>query len=372
MKIKLICSNINKVGGPIKQINAKPIFQALFAAILFGVSAPLSKLLLDEIAPIPLAAFLYLGSGIGSLGLLITLKQKSNSRVLHPKFNNSEFPWLIGAIATGGVAAPIVLLLGLKQTPASTASILLNFESVATALIAFIAFKEPINRRVLAAISVITLASIFLSWTIGQWGLSMGALGIIGACFLWGMDNNFTRKISENDPRYIVTVKGLSAGCFSLLLGLFLRIPLPDITNILKALVIGSVSYGLSIQFFILAMRNLGAARTSAIFGIAPIFGLALSIILLGEKPQTLFWIALPMMMIGAWLMITENHEHNHVHEAVSHIHEHRHTDIHHNHPHSESEPIYNGNHSHFHDHSKLKHTHEHTPDSLHLHKHTD
>ncbi|MDP2966498.1 MAG: DMT family transporter [Pelolinea sp.] len=245
----MFCSNINWVGGTIKQNTTKPIFQALFAALLFGVSAPLSKLLLDEIAPIPLAALLYLGSGIGSLGLLITLKQKSNSLILRPKFKLSDFPWLIGAIAAGGVAAPIVLLFGLRQTPASTASVLLNFESVATALIAFFAFKEPISHCILAAISIITLAGILLSWTTGQWVVSVGALGIISACFLWGMDNNFTRKISENDPRFIVTIKGLASGSFSLLLGLFLRISLPSISNILIALALGSVSYGLSIQF---------------------------------------------------------------------------------------------------------------------------
>jgi drug/metabolite transporter (DMT)-like permease len=278
----------------------------------------------------------------------------------------------MGAIAAGGIAAPIVLLFGLRQTPASTASILLNFESAATALIAFIAFKEPISRRILAAISVITLAGILLSWAPGQWGVSLGALGIIGACFLWGVDNNFTRKISENDPRFIVAVKGLLAGSFSLLLGLILGNPLPNISNILIAIALGSVSYGLSIQFFILALRELGAARTSAIFGIAPVFGLILSIIILNEKPQTLFWIVLPMMMVGAWIMISENHEHNHIHEAVSHFHEHHHPDIHHAHPHPEGELLSNANHSHFHDHSQIEHTHEHTPDSIHLHKHTD
>ena len=237
-------------------------------------------------------------------------------------------------------------------------------------MIAFAAFKEPISRRIFAALSVITLAGILLSWIPGQWGLSVGALGIIGACFLWGADNNFTRKISENDPRLIVSVKGLAAGSFSLLLGLFLGNPLPNFEKILVALALGSVSYGLSIQFFILALREMGATRTSAIFGTAPIFGLTLSIIMLREKPFTLFWVALPMMLIGAWIMISENHEHNHLHEAVSHNHEHHHPDTHHEHSHFGNEPINNGHHSHLHDHSQMKHTHEHTLDSLHLHKH--
>ena len=345
---------------------------ALAAAFLFGLSAPLSKLLLNEIAPIPLAAFLYLGSGIGSFVLLFLLKPKGSRLVNRSKINNSDFPWLVGAIAAGGIAAPIVLLFSLRQTPASTASVLLNFESAATALIAFIAFKEPLNRRILAAITVITLAGILLSWTAGQWGVSLGALGIIGACFLWGADNNFTRKISENDPRLIVTAKGLAAGSFSLILAIILGNPLPDITKVLIAMALGFVSYGLSIQFFILSLRDLGAARTSAIFGIAPIFGLILSIIILNEKPQLLFWVSLPLMMTGAWIMISENHEHNHMHEAVSHIHEHRHPDIHHEHLHSEGELLNNGNHSHFHNHTQLEHTHGHTPDALHLHRHPD
>ena len=309
---------------------------------------------------------------MGSFVLLAALKQKNKNLSTRPKFSKSDLPWLIGAIAAGGVAAPIVLLFGLRQTPASTASILLNFESVATALIAFIAFKEPISRRILSALLVITLAGILLSWTPGQWGMSVGALGIIGACFLWGMDNNFTRKISENDPRLIVTIKGLAAGAFSLLLGLFLGNPLPNIVKILIALALGSVSYGLSIQFFILALRELGAARTSAIFGTAPIFGLILSLILFKEKPQTFFWVAFPMMVIGTWVMISENHVHSHIHEAAHHIHEHQHPDVHHTHDHSDGEPMKNGKHTHFHEHNYIEHTHQHTPGSTHLHEHTD
>ena len=294
---------------------------------------------------------------------MFALKPNNNNHSAQPKFQRSDVPWLIGAIIAGGIAAPIVLLFGLRQTPASTASILLNFESVATVLIAFAVFKEPVNRQILTALALITLAGILLSWTPGQWGLSLGAVGIIGACFLWGADNNFTRMISENDPRLIVAIKGMAAGSFSLLLALILGNPLPNTLQIVIALALGSVSYGLSIQFFILALRELGAARTSALFGTAPIFGVILSILILKEKPQFLFWAALPMMMLGAWLMILEDQGHHHVHEAVSHTHEHTHPDIHHDHAHAGDESLNAGAHSHPHSHDRMEHSHKHDPD---------
>ncbi len=264
-----------------------------------------------------------------------------------------------------------MLLLGLDQTPASTASLLLNFESVATTLIAILIFKEAVDRRVVWAVGLVTMASILLSWTGGRWGFSLGALGIMAACFLWGLDNNFTRQISARNPLIIVAIKGLGAGTFSLLLALILGKPLPDWAMIAPAMLVGVVSYGLSIQFFILALRGLGAARTGAFFATAPFVGTTLSLIFLSEKPQTLFWVSVPLMLFGAWLMLSENHQHRHVHEFLAHSHAHQHDEDHHGHQHDQSrDPESGEKHSHLHEHTRLVHEHPHNPDLHHRHVH--
>ncbi|HEX7541136.1 MAG TPA: EamA family transporter [Anaerolineales bacterium] len=347
-----------------------PALQALFAAVLFGASAPLSKLLLGEVQPVPLAAFLYLGSGTGAFLMLLFQRLRSGGRTVDAHLSRGDLPWLGGALLAGGIGAPIILLLGLERTPASTASLLLNFEGVATTLIAVSFFKESIDRRIAWAIGLVTLASVLLTWTGGNWGISLGALGIVGACFLWGLDNNFTRHISAKNPLIIVGVKGLGAGTFSLVLCLLINQKIPALNIVLLAMLLGSISYGISIQLFIVAMRSMGAARTSTMFGIAPIVGVVLSLVLLREKPQTMFWAALPVMLAGAWLMLTENHSHQHIHESLEHNHRHSHLDEHHIHVCQEDVPLVNGSHTHEHRHESLEHEHAHTPDLHHRHKH--
>lgn len=344
------------------------LFQALLAALLFGASAPLSKFLLGELEPIPLAAFLYLGSGIGLLGIKFIQSINRNGLTREAHIKPPDYRWLAGAILAGGVAAPIVLLISLKNTPASTASLLLSFEGVATTLVAYFAFKESISRRAWWAIALITLGSIFLSINLDDaWGFSLGALGIIAACILWGLDNNFTRNISSKDPLIIVTVKGLGAGSFSLGLAVFLGIKLPGWETVLSAMLLGSLSYGLSIVLFIHAMRGLGAARTSALFGVAPISGMVLSMIMFQEMPTWLFVAAIPLMLLGALLLVNEQHEHHHVHETAIHEHAHRHDDDHHLHCHDCDEAL---RHSHPHQHDELAHSHQHLPDLDHRHVH--
>ena len=344
------------------------LVQALVAAFLFGASAPFAKLLLGEIEPIPLAAFLYLGSGLGLLGIKVIQYFNRKGMNSEAQIKLPDYPWLAGAILAGGVAAPIILLISLKNTPASTASLLLSFEGVATTLVAFFAFKEAISRRAWWAISLITLASIFLSINLSSgWGFSPGALGIIAACVLWGVDNNFTRHISAKDPLIIVTIKGLCAGSFSLGLALFLGIKLPGWETVLSAMLLGSLSYGLSIVLFIHAMRGLGAARTSALFGAAPISGMLLSMILFQEMPSWLFLIAIPIMLQGTLLLVNEQHEHHHVHEKTVHEHSHKHDDDHHQHCHDCDEAL---KHSHPHQHDELAHRHHHLPDLNHRHVH--
>lgn len=350
--------------------SSSPIYQVLLAAALFGVSAPFSKLLLGEIDPLPLAALLYMGSGAGAWSLLLAQRVFRKGKTIEANITRTDFPWLLGAMLAGGIGAPILLLWGLNQTPASTTSLLLNFEGVATTLIAIYAFKEAVDRRILWAMALITLASILLSWKGGAWGLSSGALGVIGACFLWGVDNNLTRHISAKDPLVIVGVKGMGAGVFSLVLTIVFNKPLPGVGNTALAVLLGAVSYGLSIQFFILALRGLGAARAGTLFGIAPFIGALLSLALLRETPQMFFWAALPVMLAGAWLMLTENHAHHHLHVAWEHCHAHAHPDEHHEHICPENAPLVNSTHAHPHIHAELAHSHAHAPDLHHRHKH--
>ena len=346
------------------------ILQALLAAALFGASAPLSKLLLDGFSAIPLAAFLYLGSGIGSGLMLLLQRSNRKGRGSEAGLSKKDTPWLIGALLAGGVAAPIFLLLGLDKTPASTASLLLNFEAAATTLIAILVFKEAVDRRIWWAVGLITLASILLSWVGGNWGFSLAALGILGACLLWGLDNNLTRHISARNPLLIVGIKGLGAGGFNLALAFSLGIPLPGWKLIGLALVVGAVCYGLSIQLFILALRSLGAARTGALFGIAPFIGAALSFLIFPASPGLLFWLALPAMAAGAWLMLTERHHHAHIHLMTGHDHAHAHPDEHHQHQHEDGTLLLNGKHAHSHIHEELEHAHPHNPDIHHRHDH--
>jgi drug/metabolite transporter (DMT)-like permease len=348
-----------------KSSNLPFVLQALTAAVFFGASAPIAKLLLgDDIAPIYLAAFLYLGSGTGTF--LTRLTQRIRTKDSEADIKSADIKWLAGAIISGGILAPIILMISLQNTPASTASLLLNFEGVGTTVIALLFFKEAIGRRAWAAIIVITLASIFLSTNFNEgFGISFGALGIILACVLWGLDNNFTRNISGKDPLAIVAWKGLVAGTFSFFLAFFLGNQLPSLSIILYTLLLGFISYGLSTMLFIRSMRGLGAARTSALYGTAPLAGVLLSIVIFGELPSFFFIIAAILMIGGAWLLINENHEHTHSHTAMIHEHSHSHDA---SHAHDDSKGV----HSHEHEHPAEEHEHDHMPDIHHRHGHEE
>jgi len=289
------------------------------------------------------------------------------SKDVEADIRRTDIGWLAGAIISGGILAPIVLMISLQNTSASTASLLLNFEGVGTTLIALIFFKEAISRPAWTAILVITLASIFISTDFKSgFGLSLGALGIILACFLWGLDNNFTRNISGKDPLAIVAWKGLVAGTFSFSIAWFLGDPFPALRTIFGTLILGFVSYGLSTMLFIRSLRGLGAARTSALYGTAPLAGVILSIILFSEFPSFLFILAAILMIGGALLLINENHAHSHVHTAIFHEHSHRHGDL--GHAHDEVDGV----HSHEHEHVAEEHEHDHLPDIHHRHGHEE
>ena len=344
------------------------IFFALLAAILFGASAPLNKLYLASIEPIAMASFLYLGSGMMMAAIKGLQSLKILRRENQGKWEKNEIPFLAGAILSGGVAAPILLLFSLRTTPASTSSLLLNFEVAATSLIAVFLFREKINRQVVYTILFVTAASILLSLEgQGQWGFSIGALGILGACFLWGFDNNFTKKIASKDAITIVFIKGLSAGVFSFILSRLAGEPLPAVNMALTAMMIGAVCYGLSILLFILAMRGLGAARTSALFGTSPVAGVLISFILFNEAINVKFVAAFLFVLTGILLLSNEKHTHIHAHERMTHTHLHRHDDGHHDHQHS-NHGASQFLHSHPHSHEPIIHEHEHTHTGDHKH----
>lgn len=350
--------------------NLYPKLQALLAAVLFGVSAPLSKLLLNDVEPVLLAALLYLGCGFGLLFAGMIKKKIVKQSEKEASLAKKDVPWLAGAVLSGGVAAPIILMLSLKNTPAATASLLLNFEAVATSIIAAAAFKEALGKRVWTAVALITLASIALTWdSSGSWGFSAGAAGVMLACFFWGVDNNFTRNISAKNPLTIVTVKGIVAGTVSLVIALSAGNGIPGPVIIVAALVLGFFSYGTSIVLFILSMRCLGAARASAFFGSAPFVGALVSLLLFIEWPGVNFIISIPIMIAGAFLILKEKHSHAHRHEGVAHEHRHSHDDGHHTHTHEGGQP---GEHSHLHVHEEIVHTHPHTPDTFHRHTHRE
>jgi drug/metabolite transporter (DMT)-like permease len=345
-------------------------FTALLAAALFGATTPLAKALLGTLSPFMVAGLFYLGSGVG---LAITIafrhaKQTTSERANEGKLHLRELPWLIGAIVMGGVAGPALLMLGLNATPAATSSLLLNLEGVFTALIAWLVFRENVDRYVFLGMLAIVAGGVALSWQPDAARLPLGALLIAGACASWAVDNNLTRKVSTNDAMVIACLKGLVAGSANFIIALLLGAKVPHVTTMLAAMLTGFAGYGISLVLFVLALRNLGSARTGAYFSVAPLFGVTLSLILWPELPPLLFWVAAALMAFGVWLHVRERHEHPHTHEMLDHNHPHRH-DEHHQHEHDFA---WDGNepHTHMHRHMPITHTHAHFPDIHHRHSH--
>jgi drug/metabolite transporter (DMT)-like permease len=309
-----------------------PALYPLGAAVLFGASTPFAKLLLTDLEPLPLAAFLYLGSGLGILPFLLIRDPARTEKRLRRK----DLPWLLGAIAAGGILAPVALLYGLDQTPASTASLLLNFEVVATALFAVLLFREEITRRVSGAILILVMGSVLLSWNGGAFGFSLGALGVVLATVLWGVDNNLTCVIAGRDPLIIATLKGFIAGGVLAVAMIAFSLPPPDIFSLVLALLLGFISYGLSTILFVLSLRSMGSTRTSTYFSIAPFVGAVISLAIFPQIPSILFLGAVLLMLIGVVLLARETHIHLHQHFRILHEHPHRRDDRYHQHPHEE------------------------------------
>ena len=341
---------------------------ALLAAALFGASTPLAKALIGEVAPLVLAGLLYLGSGVGLL-IWLAARKLAGTPGSEAPLAKPDLPWLAGSVLAGGVAGPALFLYGLAATDAASASLLLNLESVLTAALAWIVFRENVDTRVFLGMVAIVAGGAVLSWpqSAERAGLA-GPLLIAAACFAWALDNNLTRRISGGDPVVIAAAKGLFAGASTLALGLAYGGVLPGAATSLAAAAVGLVGYGISLVLFILALRDLGAARTGAYFSVAPFFGAALALALFGAPAGLAFWAAGALMALGVWLHLTERHVHEHVHEATEHEHRHAH-DEHHRHAHDFTwdgrEP-----HSHRHRHERLAHRHPHFPDTHHRHAH--
>ncbi|KQY22952.1 hypothetical protein ASD16_10125 [Cellulomonas sp. Root485] len=337
---------------------------ALLAAVLFGASAPLAKLLLGEVSPWLLAGLLYVGAG---LGMWVWRLARRAPRV---RLARHEVPWLVGAVAAGGIAGPVLLMFGLASMPASGASLLLNAEGVLTAVIAWVVFREPAGRRVVLGMAAIVAGAVVIAVPTAQAQVTSvwPALAVVGACACWALDNNLTRKVSLTDATWLVAVKGSVAGPTNLILALVLGAQLPSLRATGAALVLGFVAYGLSLVLFIVGLRHVGTARAGAYFSVAPFFGAVLAVAL-GDAVTWQLLVAGALMAVGTWLHLSEEHGHEHTHHAVTHDHWHTHDDGHHDHEHGEL--VAPGvRHRHVHTHEVVTHTHEHYPDAHHRHDH--
>ena len=335
---------------------------ALGAALLFGASTPLAKLLLGEASPWLLAGLLYLGSGIGLAAMLLFRRAPSG------QISGTGRLALAGAVAAGGIVGPVLLMWALSRMAASSAALLLNAEAVFTALVAWFVFRENFDRRIALGMALIVAGAALLSGFAAP-GSLVPALSVLAACFAWAIDNNLTRKVSLADPRLVAMVKGLAAGAVNSALALAAGASLPAASVLGAALLVGWLGYGVSLALFVLALRELGTARTGAYFATAPFAGALIAVLLLGERMTVTLFAAGALMAVGVWLHLTERHAHPHVHEPLEHSHEHEH-DAHHAHEHQPPVPP-GTRHAHAHVHERLTHEHAHYPDAHHRHGHS-
>ncbi|MBS6920781.1 DMT family transporter [Anaerococcus vaginalis] len=287
-----------------KNKKIKAIISSLLAAVLFAISTPLSKKLMENIPPTFMAGFLYLGAGVG-VGIMYIFKYKKEDKSL--RLDKSDFKYTIAMIGLD-ILAPLLLMLGIKLGSASNASLLENFEIVATSLIALIIFKEKVSSRLWIAIFFIIISSFILTFN-GKTSLdfSIGSIFVLLATISWGLENNCTKKISEKSTYQIVTLKGIFSGLGSLFIGLLLKEKIINYKYIFLAMILGFVAYGLSIFLYVRAQRDLGAAKTSAYYSVAPFVGAFLAFIINGERPDEKFLLALIFMIIGTIFVVNDS-----------------------------------------------------------------
>ncbi len=292
-----------------KSVRYIAIVYAILAALFYGFGTPLSKLLLLHISPYLLSSLLYFGAGIGMLFVVLFTKSQRKSRFVN-EFKKRDLKFIILMIALD-IIAPILLMIGLTTTNASTASLLNNFEIVFTGIIAMIFFKEIVGRKMWVAISLIVLAGALLTFEdFTGFHISIGALFVLGASLSWGLENNCTRMLSKGNPLHVVVIKGLGSGLGSLIIALVVNQASVVWYFVILALLLGFVSYGMSLYYYISAQRQLGAARTSAFHAIAPFVGSIFSFIVLKDSLSIVFGIAFILMIFGTYLAIKENNSH--------------------------------------------------------------
>ena len=291
-----------------KNKEKKAIFFALLAAVLYAINSPFSKLLLSEVSETFMAAFLYLGAGLG-LFIMGIIQKLSGKKEKEKPLTKKELPYTVAMVVLD-IAAPIFLMIGLKSTTAANASLLNNFEIVATSIIALVIFKEAISKRLWIAIALVTLSSAILSFEdMSSFSFSLGSLFVLLACVCWGFENNCTRCLSSKNPLEIVVIKGFGSGLGSLIIAFVLGESVPNFIYILLALVLGFVAYGLSIYFYIYAQRDLGAAKTSAYYAVAPFIGAGLSMLIFLRLPPISYFIGLVIMIVGTYFASVDNKE---------------------------------------------------------------
>jgi drug/metabolite transporter (DMT)-like permease len=352
--------------GPVSRAMQGGALAALASALLFGLTTPIAKHLLAGTHPLLIAGLLYLGSGVG-VGALrwVRVHGRSESGLV-----GRDWVWLALSTLVGGVIAPALLMTGLAHADAASASLLLNLEVVFTAILAWVVFKEPAGARVVFGLCAIFAGGLILVWptSFTSTGSVYAFLAIVAACLCWALDNNLTRRICAGDARMLAAIKGLVAGTTNTVLAFALGASLPEASHVAITLAIGFMGYGLSLVLFIVALRQLGTARTGAYFATAPFIGATVALFLYGQPAESAFWVAAMCMALGVWLHATEDHVHEHVHEPMAHSHAHAH-DLHHQHDHSFDwdgcEP-----HTHAHAHGFLRHRHAHYPDIHHRHGH--
>lgn len=349
-------------------MNRQPLTYIFISAVLFGISPPLAKLLVKDIPPVALAGLLYFGAFVG-LSLYSLLRRNDSAPGMRSaNLKRSDFPWLVGAVLSGGIIAPICLMFGLSRISGFSTSLLLNLEGIFTAVIAVLFFKEKAGKRLWLALICMTAAGVFLTWDSSQGKFNLlGPLLVILSMLFWGIDNNLTRNISARNPIQITRIKGLASGAASISLAYFLGMPIRWDLSILYALLLGAFSYGISLVYFIKSLEGLGSFRTGIFFSLAPFIGAVTSLFLLQEW---IGWVMFPAMLLtvfGVWLISTEDHSHLHRHQEDVHTHLHHHADRHHTH---EYPGIVHEPHVHEHRHLEEYHVHSHWPDTHHRHEH--
>jgi drug/metabolite transporter (DMT)-like permease len=344
-------------------MNGGPILLALLSAALFGVATPASKWLLVGLTPFQLAGLLYLGAAL----VVAPTALRQGGLALPRRTDQRNRLRLLGAVFFGGICGPLALLFGLRLAQATSVSLWLNLELAATATLGALVFRDHLGFRGWLGVLATLSASALLTWGPAAAGLVPGLLILI-ACLCWGLDNHLTALIDGITPSQSTLWKGTVAGTVNLTIGGILAPISVDLQILLAALMVGALSYGVSIVLYIRSAQAIGATRAQVLFASAPFFGVGLAVLGLGESFALVHGLAVPLFAGGVAFLLIDGHGHDHTHEAMSHKHSHRHDDEHHTHVHTDLPPA--ARHTHFHQHEPTSHRHPHWPDLHHRHKH--